>query len=209
VRFSYPRASYLAKPFPHAVIEGAWDAGLIRDCKTEAESYKHWVGGKDGKYLGRHDLPEAVSAVIHEASGDGFIPWLEELTGERGLCADPGLFGAGLHRTKRDGLLRMHVDFNFHPQLKLYRRLNVLIFLNPDWLWSWGGCLELHGDGTKVIQPRANTMVVFTTDDKSYHGHPGPLLCPDNVSRDSIALYYYSETAPAGFQKREQTLYRG
>ena len=46
-------------------------------------------------------------------------------------------------------------------------------------------------------------MVVFTTDDKSFHGHPQPLTCPAGVTRDSIALYYYSPIQPAkNFKQR-------
>ena len=39
-------------------------------------------------------------------------------------------------------------------------------------------------------------MVIFNTNDFSYHGHPEPMLCPDAQSRKSIALYYYSNGRP-------------
>ena len=46
------------------------------------------------------------------------------------------------------------------------------------------------------ISPVFNSMVVFKTDDYSYHGHPDPIACPENVTRKSIALYYYSNGRP-------------
>ena len=43
----------------------------------------------------------------------------------------------------------------------------------------------------KKYLPNFNSMVIFKTDDFSYHGHPDPLTCPENITRKSIALYYY------------------
>lgn len=40
-------------------------------------------------------------------------------------------------------------------------------------------------------------MVIFSTNDFSNHGHPEPIKCPDDISRKSIALYYFSEGRPA------------
>jgi hypothetical protein len=39
-------------------------------------------------------------------------------------------------------------------------------------------------------------MAIFSTTDKSYHGHPDPLQCPEGMSRKSLALYYYSNGRP-------------
>ena len=39
-------------------------------------------------------------------------------------------------------------------------------------------------------------MVVFSTTNNSYHGHPDPLNCPEDVTRNSIAMYYYTKTRP-------------
>jgi hypothetical protein len=39
-------------------------------------------------------------------------------------------------------------------------------------------------------------MVVFATSEKSYHGHPDPVTCPEDRTRKSIALYYYTKDRP-------------
>jgi hypothetical protein len=54
-------------------------------------------------------------------------------------------------------------------------------------------------------------MVIFSTTDFSYHGHPEPLNCPDNRSRRSLALYYYTNGRPASevrFDKSTKTNYQ-
>jgi hypothetical protein len=61
------------------------------------------------------------------------------------------------------------------------------------------------------IAPLFNRMVVFSTTDKSYHGHPDELLCPANVRRNSLALYYYTAERPENevdFGKSVLTNYR-
>ena len=53
------------------------------------------------------------------------------------------------------------------------------------------------------VTPEFNTLAIFTTDDKSFHGHPPPLTSPAGVTRDSIALYYYSPIKPtSNFKER-------
>jgi hypothetical protein len=37
---------------------------------------------------------------------------------------------------------------------------------------------------------------VFSTTSTSYHGHPEPLACPEDRTRKSLALYYYTKTRP-------------
>jgi hypothetical protein len=37
-----------------------------------------------------------------------------------------------------------------------------------------------------------NRIVIFTTSNVSFHGHPDPLQTPHDVTRKSIALYYYT-----------------
>lgn len=50
----------------------------------------------------------------------------------------------------------------------------------------------------KKVLPVFNRCVIFSTTDTSYHGHPDPLMCPEDITRKSIALYYYSNGRPAG-----------
>jgi len=75
----------------------------------------------------------------------------------------------------------------------------VLVYLNKDWQEEWGGKLELWDTQMKACEkkvlPVFNRCVIFNTDADSYHGHPEPTTCPEDVFRRSIALYYYTEEA--------------
>ena len=61
----------------------------------------------------------------------------------------------------------------------------------------------------KKITPIFNKVVIFSTTNTSFHGHPDPLACPENLSRKSIALYYYSNGRSSNekFEARS-TLYK-
>jgi Rps23 Pro-64 3,4-dihydroxylase Tpa1-like proline 4-hydroxylase len=107
--------------------------------------------------------------------------------------------GGGVHKINRGGKLSIHIDYNNHPTTKQRRKLNLLIYLNKDWDKSWGSNLELWNKELteKVIEvePIFNRAVIFTIDDAP-HGHPYPLNCPENISRYSLALYYFVDEEP-------------
>ena len=139
--------------------------------------------------------------MIYQLHSGPFLRFLEELTGIKALLPDPHLEGGGWHQIERNGRLEIHADFNWHPQLQLDRRLNLLLFLNRDWHESYGGAFELWDrDMTRCVKsflPLYNRCVIFTTTDWSYHGHPHPLMCPPERTRKSLALYYYTVGRPA------------
>jgi hypothetical protein len=76
----------------------------------------------------------------------------------------------------------------------------VLLYLNREWEPAWGGELQLWSQNMKRCEQRIvpvfNRLVVFSTTERSFHGHPEPLSCPEDRSRRSLALYYYSAGRP-------------
>lgn len=196
-----------AKPFPHHVFHNFFDPWLL---KRVADSVPGPTDAKWWKYdnalekkLAKDDFesfPRPIQTLIQNLNTPHFLAFLERLTGIQGLIEDPKLNGGGLHQILPGGKLDIHADYNYHPVTKLDRRLNVIVYLNEGWKEEWGGHLELWDqDMTECqvkIPPKFNTMVVFSTTDTSYHGHPDPLQCPEGHSRKSIALYYYTNGRP-------------
>ena len=145
----------------------------------------------------KYDLiPPTIRYVLDQLNTPPFIQFLETLTGIKGLIPDPYYTGGGMHQTKRGGFLGIHVDFNRYEQLGLYRRINVLLYLNENYKEEYGGALELWDDKMEVchekIAPIFNRCAIFTTSENSHHGHPDPLNFPEGVTRKSLAWYYYT-----------------
>jgi hypothetical protein len=146
-------------------------------------------------------IGRATRLLLYEFNSSTFVSFLENLTSIEGLIPDPHFWQGGLHQIKRGGYLKVHADFNWYGKLRLNRRLNLLLYLNRDWKEECGGQLELWNEKMtrceRKILPVFNRCVIFSTTDHSYHGHPDPLNCPEQQTRKSLALYYYTNGRPA------------
>jgi Rps23 Pro-64 3,4-dihydroxylase Tpa1-like proline 4-hydroxylase len=115
------------------------------------------------------------------------------------LIPDPYFAGGGLNVTVSGGLLDVHVDGNYHDPTGLNRRINAIVYLNPGWQPGWGGEFGIYdstGDKLiKKVEPIFNRLVIFDTNDYSFHGLPDPLNFPKDHARRSIILYYYTKEA--------------
>jgi hypothetical protein len=96
-------------------------------------------------------IPDPFRQLIRDLRDPSFPRLLELLTGIPKPIPDPYLKGGGLHMSGPGGVLAPHTDFHLHEPLALYRRINVLVYLNGDWEESYGGCLQL---GTRRTRPR-------------------------------------------------------
>jgi Rps23 Pro-64 3,4-dihydroxylase Tpa1-like proline 4-hydroxylase len=191
-----------ASPFPHIVIDDFLEPDVLRRVLADFPSSENKAYfDRDQERLKFQYQPGELSSglvrnLFAELNGRAFLRFLEQLTGIEGLLPDPYYAGGGLHETKRGGHLGIHADFNVHDQLKVERRLNLLIYLNEEWDDSYGGELELWDQQMSEcvvrVKPVFGRAVIFNTALDSFHGHPDPLNCPGDRSRRSIATYYYT-----------------
>lgn len=191
-------------PCPHVFLPSFLEdeaalamAQRFPDPASEAwTQYKHANENKLGMSK-RQLFPSAIGTVTDELNSPRFVAWLSGLAGIPGLMADPKLEGGGLHQSAAGGYLNVHTDFSMHHfHTHWRRRVNLILYLNPEWNDDWGGALELWEQKMRrcavKYSPLLNHALIFTTDERSLHGFPERLTCPAGVSRKSLALYYYT-----------------
>lgn len=189
-----------ARPCPHTIIDNFLTPETVTTLARELDQadwrhYSHYNEKKQGADLRR--LSPIIDEIFKQLNAPEFLDFLSRLTGIEELIADELIESGGIHQSTRGGFLNIHSDFTVHPlHLDWHRRLNVLIYIHEDWDAAWGGALELWAPDMSECQARyapvTNRCVIFNTSDRSYHGHPEPMTCPQGVYRRSIALYYYT-----------------
>jgi len=202
-----------AKPFPHVVIDGFLREDLCTRLVEQFPAYDEARFRNDWGEAGKawHENVRAMGDAFVELDeglrSAGFLELLAQISGIPDLLFDPTYFGGGTHENLHGMELDPHIDFNLHPTTKLHRRLNLLLYLNPEWDESWGGLLELHTNPwlhpaeneVRTVAPMLNRCVVFETSDRSWHGFRRLDLPPSrrHVSRRSFALYLYTARRPS------------
>jgi Rps23 Pro-64 3,4-dihydroxylase Tpa1-like proline 4-hydroxylase len=193
-----------SKPFSHLVIDDFLIENFAAEVAQEFPlyddpSWKIYNNPLEIKKLQNHWDKFGINTyrLLSYLNSREFISKLECLTNCE-LFADIGLNGGGLHSHKKGGKLNTHLDYSIHPKLGLERRLNLILYITPDWREEWGGSLGLWSSDEagnidkliKSIWPKFNRAVLFDTSQNSWHGLPAPIECPEGTTRNSIAVYY-------------------
>jgi Rps23 Pro-64 3,4-dihydroxylase Tpa1-like proline 4-hydroxylase len=204
-----------ADNYPHIVLDNFVDPTIIKDVEVEAKVLTQDYENHAFRFKGESDehasqvhkrgineypnMPHSMNLLCRYFNNPEFINFLRELTGIEDLVPDWDLNGGGFHVTYPGGSLNIHHDFNYTDKMgpeRMYRKVNLLVYLNEEWEEEWTGNLELWksdvSEQFKSIFPKFNRAVLFNIEDAP-HGHPHPLACPSNENRRSLAFYYYSK----------------
>ncbi len=178
------------------------DVALATASRFPRPSEPAWVSIKsqnqDQRWLSnRHLLPPRIRELADELNSPDFVAWLGDLTGIPGLVPDPELADAGLRQAGQDGYHNLHIDSAWHAlRTNWRRRINLVLYLTPNWNDKWGGRLEFWDADIRSCVAHYpslfNHAVIFNADDGSLHGFPEPLRCPAAVVRNSLILSYYT-----------------
>ena len=197
-----------AKPYPHIVLDDFFDPELVDGIldefpKPDAIRWQRFDNANEIKLASAAEVSfgPLTRLFLYHLNSITFLEFLSQITGIANLIPDPQFDGGGLHQIVRGGKLGVHADFNKHAAYGLDRRLNLLLYLNKNWREEYGGHLQLWDrDMTRCeakVLPLFNRVMIFSTTDFTYHGHPDPLNCPEGITRKSLALYYFTNGRPA------------
>lgn len=209
-------------PFDHVVLDGFFKDDVAQALANEFPAYDSdvWHGYDSPLEVKRvcnnwNVFPDLSYRVFDLFNSPLFSKFLSDnLLSGFALYADPGLNGGGWHIHKRGGKLNTHLDYSLHPKLNLQRKLNIIVYINPQWREEWGGALgfwdhespDKPGKLVKTVWSKFNRAIIFDTTQNSWHGLPEPLECPEGESRRSLAAYFLCEP-PKNADKRGKALF--
>lgn len=172
------------------------------EAESQGKSFKTVNERKKIQITDATKFPPAIYKLHELLASKQFVDMVSEMMGIKNLIPDPSMMGGGIHETNAGGHLDVHVDFNYNEDLKLHRRVNIIIYFNKDWNADYGGYLDLWDKEVKncigSYAPLFNRAAGFTTNEISWHGVT-PITCPTDRFRKSFAVYYYTKEAPDGW----------
>src|SRR5262245_24728209 len=156
---------------------------------------------------------ERMDPLMHDAlfafQAPEVIAAVTAITGMRDMVGDPKLYAGGLSAMTRDQFLDPHIDNSHDGEGRLYRVLNLLYYVTPDWRVENGGNLELWDEAVRQrveIPSLFNRLVIMQTDRTSWHSvnrvrAQGPRCCVSN--------YYFSPHSPNAVAGSHVTFFSG
>ena len=183
---NFKNLKLIYEPYEHIIIDNFINENYMEELLGELDNLtidkSYYYGNQNFekyKFAFRGHLGNILNNIFIELNGDEFISILENVFNIKNIIRNNlELEGAGVHKVMNSGFLSMHTDFEAYND-KLYglldRRLNILIYMNPDWKLDYGGELCLYDKKTlqitKKVFPLLNRCIIFMTPN-NIHGHP-------------------------------------
>lgn len=184
-------------PVRHFFIDGLLPQDWAKECFSSLPDPNKLMLRdtiKEHKHVGidLDDYEPIVGDMLLAFHGDAVVKVVSEITGIKDLLADESLYGSGISMMLKNDFLLPHLDNSHDGDGNLYRVLNTLYYITPNWPENTGGNLELWDDSMKQhkeIHSRFNRLVVMETNTHSIHSvnkvtGPGTRACVSN--------YYFS-----------------
>jgi Rps23 Pro-64 3,4-dihydroxylase Tpa1-like proline 4-hydroxylase len=140
-------------------------------------------------------MPENLRKLFEYIHSSDFVKIISQISNIGDLIVDEKRWGGGLHKTKKDGYLSIHKDFNVLPDSyrddkQLLRCINLIGYITDEEQKDNSGHLEFWNENKSIasIENKFNRWVIFDTRN-NFHGHPYPFK--GEKPRMSVASYYY------------------
>jgi Rps23 Pro-64 3,4-dihydroxylase Tpa1-like proline 4-hydroxylase len=151
-----------------------------------------------------------LEEIIFAFQDPGVLKVVEDITGIKGMVPDGRLYAGGISLMALDNFLNPHLDNSHDKNREMYRVLNLLYYVTPDWSHEQGGNLELWDNGPKEpqreIASHFNRLVLMATHEKSWHSVSRVTV---DRSRCCVSNYYFSTTPLEDHAYFHVTSFRG
>jgi Rps23 Pro-64 3,4-dihydroxylase Tpa1-like proline 4-hydroxylase len=166
---------------------------------------------RERKYVGVqvNQYDPLISQALYAFQAPEVVSAVQAITKIPELLPDQHLYAGGISMMGEGHFLMPHLDNSHDKDRKMFRVLNLLYYVSPDWKLEYGGNLELWDGGPKgsrrTIHSQFNRLVVMVTHKKSWHSvspvkHAGVRCCVSN--------YYFSPQPVDGGDQYHVTTFR-
>jgi|688.fasta_scaffold40740_7 hypothetical protein len=191
-------------PFEHVLVDDFLAStqliGLQSDLKKLENSapqkiFESAFGTKQEWKIFPDNLNE-LKGFIDYMSSEKLISQIKSLFSigkETNIYPDLSYDGGGYVISPPQSFLSYHADFNFSNEIKKFRSLNILFYMNPESTINGGSLHLLDAESKtveKIVEPKLNRLLIFKTDDVSFHGVSRN---NENFFRRSFNFYYYTD----------------
>jgi Rps23 Pro-64 3,4-dihydroxylase Tpa1-like proline 4-hydroxylase len=152
-----------------------------------------------------------LEEIIYAFQDPRLVDLIGEITGIPGMIPDDHLYAGGISLMSHDHFLNPHLDNSHDKDRSLYRVLNLLYYVTPDWSRESGGNLELWDNGPegkpREFVSRFNRLVLMATHRTSWHSVNKVLAT--HAPRCCVSNYYFSATPLESHEYFHVTTFRG
>jgi len=155
--------------------------------KKSLREYKY-VAAQMDRY---HPLLEET---IYAFQDSRIVSLISKICSYGQIQPDEHLYAGGISMMGKGNYLNPHLDNSHDKDRKLWRVLNLLYYVTPDWEEKNGGNLEIWPNGLKsnqvTIHSKFNRLAVMATHKKSWHSVSKVEV---DAVRCCVSNYYFSE----------------
>jgi len=135
-----------------------------------------------------------LEEIVYAFQDAKIVALVSEICGLTDIVPDDNLYAGGISMMGHKQFLNPHLDNSHDKDRELWRVLNLLYYVTPNWEESYGGNLEVWPNGLKqpqiTIHSKFNRLAVMATHNGSLHSvspvvHEGFRCCVSN--------YYFSK----------------
>lgn len=144
-------------------------------------------------------FPPTLGEVTFALQEPELLKLTEEITEIPGQVADPGLYAGGLSAMREGDFLDPHIDNSHDQSRKVYRRLNLLYYVTPEWKQEDGGNLELWDDRVRkkvTLVSQFNRLILMETHSRSWHSVSR--VTKSGGFRCCVSNYNFTQQSPTG-----------
>lgn len=135
-----------------------------------------------------------LEEIIYAFQDEKIVALVADICGLKDVIPDENLYAGGISMMGHKQFLNPHLDNSHDKERELWRVLNLLYYITPDWEESYGGNLELWPKGLDnkqiTLHSKYNRLVVMATHNSSLHS-VSPVTY--NGFRCCVSNYYFSK----------------